>query len=63
MPHSRKMLQDGVVDFTPRRFRKTFRIHFCNNLSISAPCRKYGVAHIWLAYNRGPLDCTLFCCT
>eukprot|EP00983_Pelagomonas_calceolata_P080487 1155164-Pelagomonas_calceolata.AAC.2 len=40
MPHSRKMVQDGVVDFTPRRFRKRFRIHFCNRLSISVPCRK-----------------------
>eukprot|EP00983_Pelagomonas_calceolata_P068934 1150143-Pelagomonas_calceolata.AAC.6 len=33
------IIQDGVVDFTPRRFRKTFRIHICNWLSISVPCR------------------------
>eukprot|EP00983_Pelagomonas_calceolata_P035494 1110112-Pelagomonas_calceolata.AAC.1 len=25
MPHSHRMLQDGVVDFTPRRCRKTFK--------------------------------------
>eukprot|EP00983_Pelagomonas_calceolata_P131472 1161779-Pelagomonas_calceolata.AAC.11 len=44
MPHFRKMLQGGVVDFTPRRFRNTFRIHFCNWLSISVPCRNLAAA-------------------
>eukprot|EP00983_Pelagomonas_calceolata_P058736 1145619-Pelagomonas_calceolata.AAC.1 len=40
MPHSRRMPQDGVVDLTSRRFRKTFRIHLCNWL-IPVPCRVY----------------------
>eukprot|EP00983_Pelagomonas_calceolata_P028876 905227-Pelagomonas_calceolata.AAC.1 len=29
MPHSCRMLQCGVVIFTPKRFHKTFRIHLC----------------------------------
>eukprot|EP00983_Pelagomonas_calceolata_P009970 323354-Pelagomonas_calceolata.AAC.1 len=55
MPHSRKMLQDGVVDFSPRRIRKSFRIHFfaCTQMS-SAPWPQ----HLTITFNlEAPKTC------
>eukprot|EP00983_Pelagomonas_calceolata_P047326 1140589-Pelagomonas_calceolata.AAC.2 len=42
MPHSLRMLQDGVVDFTPRRFLRTLKILLCSRFSISVPAVRSG---------------------
>ncbi len=49
-PHARMTHHEGVVSLTIRIILSTVTSHFCKGLSISLPCRLYGVAQTWLAY-------------